>query len=71
MSIHKSQGQTLERVKVDLGKVFEKGIALPFLFFCCADRSCELVSGQAYVALSRATSLEGLQVLNFNPSKAR
>lgn len=49
MSIHKSQGQTLERVKVDLGRVFEKG--------------------QAYVALSRATTLEGLQVLRFDPAK--
>jgi len=51
MSIHKSQGQTLERVKVDLAKVFEKG--------------------QAYVALSRATSLDGLQVLHFNPDKVQ
>ncbi|PPQ98949.1 hypothetical protein CVT24_003576 [Panaeolus cyanescens] len=51
MSIHKSQGQTLDRVKVDLGKVFEKG--------------------QAYVALSRATTLEGLQVLNFDPNKVK
>ena len=25
LSIHKSQGQTLERVKVDLGSAFEKG----------------------------------------------
>lgn len=49
MSIHKSQGQTLDRVKVDCGRIFEKG--------------------QAYVALSRATSLEGLQVLNFDPKK--
>ncbi len=49
LSIHKAQGQTLERVKVDLGKVFEKG--------------------QAYVALSRATSMDGLQVKNFDPRK--
>lgn len=49
LSIHKAQGQTLERVKVNLGKVFEKG--------------------QAYVALSRATNMAGLQVLNFDPKK--
>ncbi|RDB29689.1 ATP-dependent DNA helicase PIF1 [Hypsizygus marmoreus] len=49
LSVHKSQGQTLERVKVDLRRTFEKG--------------------QAYVALSRATSLAQLQVLNFDPSK--
>jgi len=49
LSIHKSQGQTIERVKVDLGKVFERG--------------------QAYVAISRTTSFEGLQILNFSSKK--
>lgn len=49
LSIHKAQGQTLERVKIDLKRVFEKG--------------------QAYVALSRATSQEGLEVHNFDKSK--
>ena len=49
LSIHKAQGQTLERVKVNLSKIFEKG--------------------QAYVALSRATSREGLQIMNFSPQK--
>ncbi|SPO35690.1 uncharacterized protein PSFLO_01161 [Pseudozyma flocculosa] len=49
VSIHKGQGQTLPRVKVNLGSVFE--------------------SGQAYVALSRATCVEGLQVLNFSAEK--
>jgi ATP-dependent DNA helicase PIF1 len=67
MSIHKSQGQTLERVKVDLGKVFEKG-EFPCYFFALR-KSTTFTSGQAYVALSRATCLEGLQVLNFDASK--
>ena len=64
MSIHKSQGQTLERVKVDLGRVFEKGV---FATGFCSPTNQWL--GQAYVALSRATSLDGLQVLNFDPRK--
>ncbi|CAL1710116.1 unnamed protein product [Somion occarium] len=50
MSIHKSQGQTIQRVKIDLGRVFEKG--------------------QSYVALSRAASLDGLQLLRFDPTKS-
>jgi ATP-dependent DNA helicase PIF1 len=31
LSIHKSQGQTLTRVKVDLGRIFEKGQGKPSL----------------------------------------
>lgn len=72
MSIHKSQGQTLERVKVDLGKVFEKGTVLLFdcwLVEILFSLNAHIFPGQAYVALSRATSLEGLQVLNFSADK--
>jgi len=46
MSIHKAQGQSIDRLRVDLRKIFEKG--------------------QVYVALSRATSKDHLEVLNFD-----
>ncbi|ODN80748.1 hypothetical protein L202_02904 [Cryptococcus amylolentus CBS 6039] len=44
LTIHKSQGQTLERVKVDVGSAFAEG--------------------QVYVAISRAVSLETLEIRN-------
>lgn len=43
LSIHKAQGMTLDKVKVDVSKAFAEG--------------------QVYVALSRATSLRGLEVV--------
>lgn len=40
MSIHKSQGQTLSRVKVDLARIFEKGQGDPiWLYLTCYRRS--------------------------------
>jgi len=51
MSIHKSQGATMDYVSIDFEKMFEYG--------------------QAYVALSRCKSLEGLVISNFEKEKIK
>lgn len=70
MSIHKSQGQTLSRVKVDLARAFEKGQGrawfLPCVFNVVAHVAC---AHSVYVAISRATGMEGLEIVNFDRNK--
>ena len=51
LTIHKSQGMTLDCVIIDIANIFE--------------------DGQAYVALSRVKSLDGLYIKNMNASKIR
>ena len=67
ISIHKSQGQTLRRVRVNLGKIFEKGQGQLSRAFGTLPPLTR--NPPAYVALSRATSLQTLQVLNFDPTR--
>jgi len=49
LSIHKTQGLSLDYCIISMREIFEKG--------------------QAYVALSRCRSLNGIQILNFEPRK--
>lgn len=49
ITIHKSQGMTLDKLIVDCNRIFE--------------------CGQAYVALSRIRSIDGLYLKSFNPKK--
>ena len=49
ITIHKSQGMTLDRLVVDCARIFERG--------------------QAYVAMSRVKTLDGLFIKNFEPAK--
>jgi hypothetical protein len=49
ITIHKSQGMTLDKLVVDCSRIFEKG--------------------QAYVAMSRVKTLDGLYLRGFSPEK--
>lgn len=81
MSIHRSQGQTLHRVRVDLAGTFETGegpsaVLSPYLHcfifpILLAGTDSLPSTGQTYVALSRCPSEDGLQILNFSAHKVR
>ena len=51
ITVHKCQGMSLDRVRVELATVFSEG--------------------QAYVALSRARNMEGMEVLAYSPAAVR
>lgn len=64
LTIHKSQGQTIERVRIDLQRVFVEGTSVNHQPLRRTDGT-----GQTYVAISRAVSLETLEIKNFKEDK--
>ena len=69
LSIHKSQGQTLKRVKINLANVFESGQGQLRSLSLSIGRLITDYNTSAYVAISRATSMEGLELHNFTREK--
>ncbi|KAE9384162.1 hypothetical protein BT96DRAFT_1101420 [Gymnopus androsaceus JB14] len=70
MLIHKSQGQTIHYIKVDLGCIFEKDENSNSSCHYQSDHNPKYTE-QSYVALLYASSIEGLQIVGFNPKKYR
>ena len=61
------QGQTIERTRIDLRRIFvESAFWFSHVLINADQYPC---TGQTYVAISRATSLDGLEIRNFEPRK--
>ena len=84
ITIHKCQGMTLNKASLSLSSAFEFGktcsaqlvlshavhYSRSFTESCLRNWATYSI-GQAYVALSRVQSLEGLRVLDFNPGAVK
>lgn len=74
LTIHKSQGQSLDAVGVRLTSTFEKGQYVASAFYkshssslTSLSLSSHLPSNRAYVALSRCRTPAGMKVEGFKP----